>query len=467
LIIISKGEFTLSTEKQQSKQLEVEGAEEGVTVDRQSAGGLIAFIFLALIVALAVGGFSFFLFQQLELHKAELADIKVELSGKVKGSLNNVSGQFSTVSERFNNVTDRISGFGGDIKNINAKLGSDVKGLSEKINNESKALNEKLSAEFKSLNTKMDGQVNSLQEELKAQAAQQRQFDDGLHKLGQFSKDLQREQQTNHEQLVQSLDKLYKQKGRERSGWILSEVEYLMLIANHSLRLSRDVNTALIALESADQRLLDLGDPGVIDIRKTIADEVVQLKGVPSIDIPGLAAQLTSLIKQVEELPVKHNKLPEFNQEDYLLREKGEPSALDKAKTKAEEAARKFVKELENLVAFRSSKGDVHPLIAPKEKYFLQQNLILKLESARSALLSQQQAMYQSLLAEAKAWLETYFVADSSQVKNLHKLIGTLEGAKISPKLPDISFSLKALKSYMNDLEKHAAQVAQQKEGAE
>lgn|GEM_PF-1906805 len=461
----------MSTDKQKTKQAEVEGAEEGgAAVNSQSTGGLIAFIFLALIVALAVGSFSFYLFQQLEDHKAELADIKVELSGKVKGSLNNVTGQFSTVSERFNNVTDRMSGFGGDIKNINQKLGSEVKGLNDKINTESKALNEKLSAEVIGLSQKIEGQVNSLQGEIKTQAEQQRQLDDGLHKLNQFSQDLQREQQTNHEQLVQSLDKLYKEKGRQRSGWILSEVEYLMLIANHSLRLSRDVNTALIALESADQRLLDMGDPGVIDIRKAITDEVVQLRAVPKVDIAGMAAQLTSLIKQANDLAVQHDKLPEFKEEDYLLRDKAEPTTLEKAKTKAEEAGRKFIKELENLVAFRSSKGDVHPLIAPKEKYFLQQNLILKLESARSALLNQQQAMYQSLLAEAKAWLSKYFVAETSQVKNLQELISGLEGAQISPQLPDISFSLKALRGYMQELEKHAgeeAQVAQKKEGVE
>lgn len=460
----------MSTDKQQTNPVEVEGAEEGVTVDRQSAGGLIAFIFLALIVALAVGGFSFFLFQQLEQHKADLADIKVELSGKVKGSLNNVTGQFDTVSERFNNVTDRMSGFGGDITNINAKLGSEVKGLNDKINSEAKVLNEKLSVEVKGLNEKLDSQVGQLQGEIKQQADQQRQLDDGLHKLNQFSQTLQQQQTSDHQQLVESLDKLYKQKGRERSGWILSEVEYLMLIANHSLRLSRDVNTALIALESADKRLLDLGDPGVIDVRKAISDEVVQLKAVPKVDLTGLTAQVTSLIKQVDALPVKHDKLPEFGDEDYLLRQKGEePSALDKAKSKAEEVGRKFIKELENLVAFRSTKGDVQPLIPPKEKYFLKQNLILKLESARSALLSQQQDMYLALLAEAKTWLNTYFVAEDAGVKNMAGLIANLESVKISPALPDISFSLKALKTYMKELEKHSeeAQVAQQKKGAE
>lgn len=465
-----KGVYTLSTDTQNATPAEIakDGGEQAA--GSQSTGGFMAFVFLALLVAIVAGGFSFYLFQQLEEHKEALAEIKVELSGKVKGSLNNVSGQFTNVSERFNTVTDRISNVGSDMKGLNDKVGTELAGINEKINSELKNVNAKINTEVnqistklakdvEGLNAKLTKDVDGLNAKLETQAGAQRQADEGIHKLNQLAQDLQRQQQGDHQKLLESLDKLYKQKGRERTGWILSEAEYLMLIANHSLRLSSDVKTALTALESADRRLSDMGDPAVIDIRGLVADEVVQLKAVPSTDVAGLAAQLSSMIKQVPTLAVKNSKLPEFNNEDYLLRK--DASALDKAKTQMEVVGRKFVKEVENMVAFRSSKSAVQPLIAPKEKYFLEQNLILKLESARAALLNGQEAMYKKLLSEAKTWLNTYFVAAKPEVQNLDKLITELSSATIAPQLPDISKSLKSLRAYMNAIESDKAQAQQ------
>ena len=61
---------------------------------------------------------------------------------------------------------------------------------------------------------------------------------------------------------------------RSEQGWGLSEVEYLLRIANQRLLLQTDVKTAKLALLSADARLRELADPHYFDVREQIAAEL-------------------------------------------------------------------------------------------------------------------------------------------------------------------------------------------------
>ena len=78
--------------------------------------------------------------------------------------------------------------------------------------------------------------------------------------------------------------------GRSEQGWGLSEVEYLLRIANHRLLLQRDVKTAKVALRSADARLRELADPHYLSVREQIAAELEALEAVPSVDAEGIYA---------------------------------------------------------------------------------------------------------------------------------------------------------------------------------
>ncbi|MGD9386352.1 MAG: uroporphyrinogen-III C-methyltransferase, partial [Thioalkalispiraceae bacterium] len=57
-----------------------------------------------------------------------------------------------------------------------------------------------------------------------------------------------------------------------RKDWLLMEAEYLIQLANYRLLFERDINTAIAALDSADTRLRETGDPGVLAVRQVIAE---------------------------------------------------------------------------------------------------------------------------------------------------------------------------------------------------
>ena len=67
----------------------------------------------------------------------------------------------------------------------------------------------------------------------------------------------------------------------------------------------RDVDTAAIALESADSRLAALRDPGVTEVRQQLAKEIQALRSVRRADTTGILVRLTNAEEQAAALPVR------------------------------------------------------------------------------------------------------------------------------------------------------------------
>ncbi len=352
-----------------------------------ASGAATAFIFLAIILSLAAGGFTFLLSQKLE-------QMRAEVNQQQENTRNNLS-----------QLTMKVKG------DMQAQLIS----LTDKI-----------------------ARISSEQQQFQTQVAEQQKITEALSKKMQLS----------NQQMLQSIKVLFKQKGRERIGWVLEEVEYLLLVANHSLKLQHNVATAIAALEAADARLLDTGDPGTIEIRTQIRDEIQSLKALQQPDIVGMAASLASLIKLIPELPIKYTQIDSKQKVATMVEKK---AAEDKAGLK--QASKVFLHELRSLVVFRKLDKKPEPLMTPEQQFFLQQNLQLKLETARTALLMGQKALFRDSLQEAISWLKQYFDSDVRQVNQTLQELNRLQKMNIISTMPDISRSIKMLRRYQHELE--------------
>ncbi len=356
------------------------------------SGAAAAFIFLAVVFSLAAGGMSFLLFQQLEKTRTELTQ------------------QLETTRNNLSDVSIKVSG--------------------------------QISGQLSTMTDKM-GRMSSEQQQFQRQVSQQQQATEALSRKLQLS----------NQQMLRSIEILYKQKGRERIGWVLAEVEYLLLIANHSLHLKNEVQTAITALEAADSRLLDTGDPGTIDTRTRISDEIQKLKALQQPDIVGMTARLGSVIKMVPELPVKYTQINTKKKIEALIDKKASHDAGN-----LEQASKDFLHELRGLVVIRKLDETPKPLMTPEQQFFLQQNLQLKLETARNVLLTAQDAGHQALfdenLNEAIQWLQNFFDLEVAIVRQTIEELNTLKSMTITSAMPDISGSIKVLRSYQKELEK-------------
>jgi len=73
-------------------------------------------------------------------------------------------------------------------------------------------------------------------------------------------------------------------------------------LANHRLILEKDINTAITALEAADERLKEVADPGLLESRQVLLEQIQSLRAIEQPDITGMALQISALKKEVPAL---------------------------------------------------------------------------------------------------------------------------------------------------------------------
>ncbi len=230
--------------------------------------------------------------------------------------------------------------------------------------------------------------------------------------------------------------------GRSEQGWGLSEVEYLLRIANHRLLLQRDVKTTKVALLSADARLRELADPQYLSVREQIASELEALQAVPSVDTEGIYASLQAWQKRIDELPIAGSG---YQPPDAA----GSAPPQARAVTDWRELPALIWASLSELFRLREHEQPIEPMLPPERGYFLRENLRLQLVSAQLALLRDEPAQYRGALDTARGWVSAHFASDSTDAAALVAQLEKLAAINIRPELPEISASLRVLRQQM------------------
>jgi len=221
--------------------------------------------------------------------------------------------------------------------------------------------------------------------------------------------------------------------GAQDQGWMRTEAEHLLQSANIALQLNHDPQTALVALEAADQRLAELADPVLMNARAKLADEIVALRALERPDVEGIALTLGSLAARVELLPI------------VGVAKEGTPAAAQETQSAWQRAVAKVVEALKSMVSVQKSSDGAPVLLAPQERYFLYRNLEIELESARLAVLQGDAANYKQSLESAQRWLETRFDKEDAGVQSAISAIAELHDVTLVTSWPDISGSLAEL----------------------
>lgn len=245
--------------------------------------------------------------------------------------------------------------------------------------------------------------------------------------------------------LGDALEKMNERLGRDRHAWVLAEADYLLQMANRRLLLERDVAGAIAAMTAADQRLAFLNDPLLTPVRAQLSEELQALRALPVVDVDGITLELGALSKGVDDLVLA-----------------GAPHEERAAEVAAEAVGgwRDFVRtvwsDIRSLVIIRRHDAGSLPLITPDQRLLLRQNLRLKLETARLALLRGHGVAYRAALQEADAWVERFYDAESPATVGMREALGRLAAIDVAPPLPDIDQSLHALREISAHLERSA-----------
>lgn len=223
-----------------------------------------------------------------------------------------------------------------------------------------------------------------------------------------------------------------------RIAWLLAEAEYYMQIANAQLQLAGSPRLASLALGLADERLLQLANPALTDVRRALANELRALGAMNEPDTEGVTLTLASLAAVVDSLPLRQEiALPGDDR-----------AVVDPELTGTDRALASLRSAFEGIVSVRRADETLKPLIAPEAQYFLRANLALQLQAARLAMLRGEETIFQQSLDDAAAWLTEYYDAGSNPVQSALQTITDIRGSVFSVTAPDISESLRLLRQF-------------------
>jgi len=249
--------------------------------------------------------------------------------------------------------------------------------------------------------------------------------------------------ESTQDNLAGAIDHIQQQMNLTRGDMMVADAEYLLSVANQKLHLVGDVKSVLSAMEAADQRLHDSGDPAVFRVREALAEEISTLRKIEPVDSVGVSAKILVIESKVGDIPLflPHSDRVSEN------RELAASAATITPKSTAGSFMDKALVNMKDLVTIRRTDRPIQAILLPEEVEALRQILLLKLEMARSALLRNDEAAYKSSLDSALGWLREHFDHDAVITQGIIDEIRELKDLQIQVPFPDISKSLTLLRN--------------------
>jgi uroporphyrin-3 C-methyltransferase len=223
-----------------------------------------------------------------------------------------------------------------------------------------------------------------------------------------------------------------------RDTWLLAEAEYYMQIANAQLQLGNNPRLAMLALEMADERVVQMANPALTDVRRALSEELAALEAMEKPDLEGATLTLASLARVVDSLPLR-----------AASGRSGETDEAPDAEQGAAARAWESVKDaMSGLVRVTPPDEETRALLTPDAAHLIRSNLALQLQAARLALLRGEQSIFEQSLEDADALLAEYFDGDSAQVKSAQATIAEISDSMVAVAAPDISESLRLIRQF-------------------
>ena len=312
-----------------------------------------------------------------------------------------------------------------------------------------------------------DGDV--AQREAQANAKQNREALDALQaKVGALEARLAEAQ---GQQLA--LETMYQELSRLRDDRLLAEIEQAVALAAQQLQIAGNVQAALIALQGADAQLAKHAQPQLLPLRKLIVRDIERLRSLPGADVPGIALKLDAVLDAVPMLPLAFEQRPTAAPKPKAEKNAGSParatrgtpaSAPVEATTDGPFTAGPMLRawladlwqEVRQLVRIERIDRPDPGLLAPREAYFLRENLRLRLLSARLALLARDGRSYRSDLKHADDWLALYFDIQAPAVVEARDVLKGLTKLDVMRDPADLNETLAALRNFKLSRERGA-----------
>lgn len=240
---------------------------------------------------------------------------------------------------------------------------------------------------------------------------------------------------------IDALKDLKQARFANNSHWMLTQIKYLLNLAQYNLQLFPAPETALAILQKVNEQLVAVDDPNALPLRQQVINAIAALNALPPIDYAGILMQLNAVGNQLKNMP--------------LLINTATGTAQTLSDTDATKGWRKYwhesLEKLEKIIIIRHQSAAAAPLITPDQQQFLEQNIQARLSAASWALLQRNQKVYILSLQDAINWIQTYYSPNAAATNNAVATLQTLIKINLQPQLPNLSQSIQLTTTLLNN----------------
>ncbi|MFV0679997.1 uroporphyrinogen-III C-methyltransferase, partial [Ottowia sp.] len=235
---------------------------------------------------------------------------------------------------------------------------------------------------------------------------------------------------------------------RARDETLAVELEAALRVAQDQTQLTGSVEPLLAALRVADTRLSRSADPRLAPVARAVARDLERVRSTVVPDTAGLLARIDQLLRQVDDLPMANQV---GGAETQKPRRKPSGSAAQASDDAAVEDGwwvrwwRSVTDETTGLLRVSRVERPEATMLSPSQVFFVRENLKLRLQGARLALLARQYEAARADLAAAQSGLGNWFDRASRRTQAAATLLQQIQGLTKAAALPRAQESLVAL----------------------
>jgi uroporphyrin-3 C-methyltransferase len=262
----------------------------------------------------------------------------------------------------------------------------------------------------------------------------QRTLTEEIQQLSKKYKELQETQQT-------ILD-ASSQKFKNDESWMLMKANQYLELANIQAHWN-GVSEAIIALiEQTDSTLSEITQYSVVEIRKALADALMQLKSLPKIDTEGMLSQLDAIQIQIgvlQKKPLMPSPIPETN----------DLKPASQTESDWQTRLQNSMDIVKKMVVVRSQDETTTPILSALHLKIIQENIRFNLQQAELALLMQNEKIFVMALTKAIEQIQSTFDTNSQPVKTVIQQLETLKTTQFLKPSLQLENPLQLLKQIM------------------
>ena len=252
---------------------------------------------------------------------------------------------------------------------------------------------------------------------------------------------------------------------------LANDVDRLLTVAGQQLRVSGNVNNAILALEHGLSMLVRADRPRFASLQRAISADLDRLRGVTTVDIPGVSAkleQLTNLLGRasllvpdaaVPGLMSARDRNGASQSAVALASAKPNPvvsmdagqawweSAWQQIRVSLKQSAIFLVRELSDVISVQRVTDKDALLMSPEQGTLLRANLRARILTAQMALLMHQSTIWRLELSTIESAVTSRYDAKSPETLNALRLLRELAATNVAISMPDITESFSALEA--------------------